>query len=125
MRRWDRAAPPEPAPMPTLFDHGLTPIPVATPPSDSIDAAFDAFHTANPWVCAALVDLAVDLHARGRERVGMKMLFEVLRWQHAIATVDAASDFKLNNSYTSRYARLIMDTVPSLDGIFETRRLTS
>jgi hypothetical protein len=125
MSRFDRPHRPEVPPPPSLFDHGLAPTPVAVPASDSIDAAFDAFHTANPWVYKALVSLALDMHVRGRQRVGIGMLFEVLRWQHALATVDDASEFKLNNNYRSRYARLIMATVPALDGIFETRKLTS
>jgi hypothetical protein len=34
-------------------------------------------------------------------------------------------DFKLNNNYHSRYARLIMEREPGLDGFFETRGLRS
>lgn len=111
---------------PTLFDHGLAPVPVAVlDVHESIEASFEAFHEANPWVYRALVELARDMHDRGRGRVGMKMLFEVLRWQHALATVDPSSEFKLNNNYHSRYARLIMDNEPDLAGLFETRKLTA
>jgi len=125
MNRYDTPARPEPPVFPNLFEHGLAPEPVAVPSSDSIESAFRAFHEVNPWVYTALVRLARDLHNRGRDRIGIGMLFEVLRWQHAIASTDQASDFKLNNNYRSRYARMIMRTEPDLDGIFELRRLTS
>ena len=54
------------------------------------------------------------------------MLFEVLRWEWIIRGLpDTAEEFKLNNNYTSRYARLIMESEPGLEGVFETRRLTT
>ena len=123
--RFDTPADTEPPAPPTLFEHGLAPEPVPQPPTDSIDAAFVAFHETNPWVYSALVRLARDMQQRGRDRIGIGMLFEVLRWQHALATVDQSSDFKLNNNYRSRYARLIMDTEPDLEGVFQLRQLTS
>ena len=51
------------------------------------------------------------------------MLFEVLRWNQFVETDDP--DFKLNNIYTSRYARLIMEAEHGLAGIFDTRDLRS
>lgn len=111
--------------MPTLFDDGLVPVFVPFVPTTSIEADFQAFHAANPWVYTALVRLARDLVERGHRRIGIGMLFEVLRWQWALATVDEASEFKLNNNYRSRYARMIMARNNSLDGVFETRTLTA
>jgi hypothetical protein len=52
----------------------------------------------------------------------MKMLFEVVRWEHALDT-SGSEGFRLNNSLTSRYARAIMAAHPDLDGLFETRVL--
>lgn len=92
------------------------------PRSGSIEEDFWAFHMANPQVYAGLVRLAREWRARrGSQRVGMKMLFEVLRWHVALTT--QGDVFKLNNNYTSYYARLIMDREPDLDGVFEIRRL--
>lgn len=102
----------------TLFDTA----PVFEPSTPTIGDAFEAFHTANPWVYDALVTLARDLRARGHERVGMKMLFEVLRWNWMLTT-SSPDGFKLNNNMTSRYARLIMDNEPDLAGVFELREL--
>ena len=91
----------------------------------SIQEKFEAFHEANPWVFSALVGMTRELVSRGRRRVGMKMLFEVLRWQYYRDTDDPSSDFKLNNNYHSRYARLIGQTYPELAGVFELREMKS
>jgi hypothetical protein len=87
-----------------------------------IQEDFEQFHRRNPWVYGALRELTADLVQRGRRRIGVGMLFEVLRWQVARGTFDAASDFKLNNNYRSRYARLLDIEFP---GVFEMRELKS
>ncbi len=93
--------------------------------SDTIQSNFDRFHGAHPDVYRQLVDLTRQAKQAGRKRIGMKMLFEVLRWQRILDPTlpDPLEDFKLNNSYTSRYSRLVMDNNPDLDGMFELREL--
>lgn len=91
----------------------------------SIQERFEEFHALNPWVYHRLVVLARDLKRRGRRKLGIGMLWEVLRWQAYAATVDPSSDFKLNDHYRSRYARLIADREPDLADAFETRLLRS
>ena len=59
--------------------------------------------------------------AHGETRVGVKALFERLRWSYNRATV--GDSWRLNNSYTSRYARLIAAERPDLAPLFETRKL--
>jgi len=108
---------------PTLFP--LEPIVVPDARGGTIQERFDAFDRANPWIYNALVELSRELLGSGKDRIGMKMLFEVLRWEYLKRTTDEASDFKLSNSYTSRYARRIMAQEHELDGIFETRPLVS
>lgn len=92
------------------------------PRNGSIEADFWLFHSENPQVYEALARLAREWKVRrpGR-RLGIKMLFEVLRWQVAMST--SGDDFKLNNSYHSYYARLLMDRERDLEGLFELRRL--
>lgn len=120
--RHDYPAPP-PDPAPTLFDG---PPPTVVPvQADTIGEAFDLFHTANPWVYTALVRLARELRAQGRTRIGIGMLFEVLRWHWVRGTIDVASDFVLNNNYRSRYARLIAAQEDDLADVFEFRKLTA
>ena len=97
----------------TLFPH--------TPNSQplTIQERFEAFHKSNPHVYNELCNLARQLKARGRERYGIKSLFEALRWHKAMQTSD--EEFKLNNNFTAFYARLLMAQEPELDGFFEVR----
>lgn len=104
---------------PTLFDSLDDPAP-ATDARD-LDAAFAAHHAAHPEVYAALVRLARQARARGHDRIGIGMLWEVLRWETTIG--DPAGEYRLNNDLRSRYARLIMDQEADLAGVFETRGL--
>lgn len=86
----------------------------------SIDEAFAAFHAENPHVYAELKMLAMRARRRGASRIGIGMLFEVLRWRRTLRT--DGEDFKLNNNYRSRYARML-NAEPELAGCFETREL--
>lgn len=88
----------------------------------TLDAQFEEFHKNNPEVYEELVRLARQMKARGHKRIGIKMLWEVLRWERAMKTTDQ-TEWKLNNNYTSRYARLIMEKEPDLKGFFVTRGL--
>jgi hypothetical protein len=93
---------------------------VAAHREQTIDAMFDRFHAANPHVYDELKKLAMRARRAGANRIGVKMLFEVLRWRHTLRT--HGDDFKLNNNFHSRYARLLMNE-PGLEGCFETRTL--
>ncbi len=88
---------------------------------DELDAAFYQFHQTNPHVYRRLVQMTYQAQQAGRQRVGVKMMFEVLRWEHTIST--SGDDFKLNNNLASRYARFIMRHNSALDGMFATRGL--
>lgn len=88
----------------------------------TIERDFWRFHQANPFVYERLVQLAREwVQRRGKRKVGIGMLFEVLRWEVALRT--SGEDFKLNNNYRALYARLIMARNPDLVGVFGTRRL--
>lgn len=90
----------------------------------TLEEQFAAFHEANPHVYTELRKMALAMVQRGYRRIGVKMLFEVLRYRHAMTTSDPSSEFKLNNNYTSFYARLLMCNEPALDGAFELRTQT-
>ena len=97
-----------------------------TPPkpvfADSIQTKFEEFHAKHPGVYEALVSLAYEAQDAGRKRVGMAQLFEVLRWQMMSWT---DGDYKLNNNFRSRYARLIMRQEETLSDMFEIRSLSA
>ena len=91
---------------------------------ESIDRRFQEFHVRNPRVYETLVKLAREAKAEGRHRIGIKMLWEVVRWNLS-RDLPYDEPFKLPNDYHSRYARLIMAQEPDLAGIFAVRELRS
>ncbi len=92
-------------------------------PQDKIQTQFLKFHTNNPGIYTDLVELARKAKKSGRSTYGIEVFFSLLRWEYEIA--NTGESFKLNNSFTSRYARLIMEQEPDLKGFFTTRNLVS
>jgi len=90
---------------------------------DAIQRRFEAFHAANPHVYRLIVHRAREARAAGVQRVGMAAIFERIRWDRMISTGGHGIPFKLNDHFTSRYARLVMEQEPDLDGLFEVREL--
>lgn len=100
----------------TLFD-----LPTADQPP-SLDERFAKFHADNPAVYAELHRLCVELLRQGHTRLSIAMLWEHLRLRTLLGEFGAP--YRLNNSYRSRMARLLMESDPRLAGVFETRQLT-
>lgn len=95
--------------------------PIAEVKGDSIPARFKRFHAANPHVYGALVHLARQYRQRrGDGKIGIGMLYEVLRWNYYMTT-DSEDDYKLSNDFRACYARKIMAEEPDLKGIFQTK----
>ncbi len=90
---------------------------------DTIQARFQVYHDAHPEVYEYLLQLAQDLYSRGFRHYGIGALFEKVRWHFSVEK--GLEDFRLNNNYRSRYARLMMEREPELDGFFELRELKS
>ena len=99
---------------PTLFD--------TLEGRDTIQRRFEKFHAENPEVYRMLVNLARKVKAAGREKYGIKSLFEQIRWHYTFnPKPEGVEEFKLSNDYTSRYSRLIMEREPDLVGFFNLR----
>lgn len=99
----------------------VRPVPAPVPvdsDAETLAERFEVFHAANPHVFQALRQMALRA-SRSGQRVGVKTLYEALRWHWLSST--AGDAFKLNNSFTAFYARLLMDAEPELAGYFETR----
>lgn len=83
-------------------------------------AKFAEYHAENPQVYAALKKFALQARRAGRDRLSINMLFERVRWEtRVVATGDT---FKMNNSFRSYYARLLIREEAELAGFFEIRR---
>lgn len=101
----------------TLFD-------VANLPHDATPRErFESFHAANPQVYDAIERMTSMMAVRGRKRIGMKMLFEVLRWNYYMTTTDPESEYRLNNNYTAYYAREIIKRHPEWASMFALREI--
>jgi hypothetical protein len=90
-------------------------------PEATLAERFEAFHALNPWVADELEELAVEALAFGEKRIGIKHFVEVLRWNYRRATT--GDEWRLNNNWTSRYARLLIERRPELAQVIETREL--
>ena len=85
------------------------------------DQAFHAFHRANPWVVRELEKIAWEMLRSGRKKIGIQACVEVFRWETRKHTI--SNDFKLNNNFCSRYARMILNRHPEWGQVFELRRI--
>lgn len=90
---------------------------------ESLEERFAAFDRANPQVYRLLARLALQMASLQR-RFGIKMLYERLRFEYALR-VAGDDQYKLNNDYTSRYARKLLQEYPQLGRWMETRTLRS
>jgi hypothetical protein len=100
-------------------------VPVVDSVESRRDREFSSFHGNNPQVYEELVHWTRNFKDAGRGRIGIRMVWEAVRWNKIMQTKDLSSDYKLNDHYHSRYARLIMQRERDLDGIFELRSLHS
>lgn len=94
--------------------------PVQLGDSPTLQAQFERFHEENPHVYGVLEGLAAKWLA-GHSKVGVGMLWEVMRWQLGVETSDVT--YRLNHNYRSRYARLLLADHPGWQGRIETRVL--
>ena len=90
---------------------------------ESIQERFERFHAENPDVYRRLRALVLDDVRRGIPVAGIDFYVNVLRWKIRIET--RGDEWKINNNFRSRYARLLMEQEPELRGKFETRTLQS
>ena len=82
---------------------------------------YKKFSTRNPHVYKLLVRMAREfIEETGAQRMGFRMLWEVLRWRfaRAVKTDDA---YLLNNNLQRFYVRDIIANEPDLATYFETR----
>lgn len=89
-------------------------------PTTPIEREFVGFHQQNPHIYAELERRALALHAKGLQRVGLKMIWEAMRY--AAIEAHGAGAWKLNNSLTALYARLLVARRPELEKVVELRQ---
>lgn len=86
-----------------------------------LESRFWRFHLENPDVFAMIWRLANEAKEAGREQYSMSAIFQRLRWYRQIEKKE--QDFKLNDGFSSRYARLLESLYPEFRGFFAKRSL--
>lgn len=90
---------------------------------ETIQQRFLAYHRANPQIYRLIVHYAREaMYSGHRTHYGISMIYERVRWHVNIET-RSEDEFKLNNDYRSRYARLVMEQEFDLADFFEIRKL--
>lgn len=93
----------------------------------SLQQRFEHFHDGHPEIYSEFRLIAHEIYAaRGGEgHYGAKAIMEVIRYHRVLSGRDRSEPFKINNSYISRYARLLIDEDKRFAHFFETRPLRS
>ena len=90
----------------------------------SIPEAFEDYHYDHPDIYIHFKKFAFDLIATGMKKISAKLIIERVRWEIYMGVTDTDC-FKINNVFTSYYARLFVDDYPEHQDKFEFRRLKS
>jgi hypothetical protein len=91
----------------------------------SIQTQFERFDQAHPEIYEEFRVIASDLLRRGRRHYGSKAILEVIRYHRILSGQDEHEPFKINNNYSSRYARKLIDEDKRFEQFFELRELRS
>lgn len=83
---------------------------------------FLAFHEANPHVYDLFERLALEAHARGKRKIGGRMLWERMRWEFFL-NIKGDEAPKLNDHLLPHFVRRLVDNHPELRESFELREL--
>lgn len=89
---------------------------------DITDRFFE-FHATNPMVYEFFCQFALRAIAQ-RRKVGAKALVERIRWELNFE-IQSDDEFKINNDFTSRYARKFVSDFPEYEKFIEIRQLKS
>lgn len=90
--------------------------------SKSSSERFKAWLARNSDIIEVYKKFAMQVKSAGYSRYGIAAITERVRWHYQFER-DVHEDFKINNNYRSRMARLLMEQYPELDGFFEIRKL--
>lgn len=99
-----------------------SPLQAELPFEGGIQARFERFHHEHPEVYRKIVRLAQFMKREGVRHSSIDYVYHILRWRVFLKTRKHYG-FKLNDHFTSRYARLIEEREPELKGFFSKRGL--
>lgn len=88
---------------------------------DRIQSDFEAFDAAHPEVYTHFKFFANTMLMKGFDHGSAKLIMERIRWEMGVEL--NRDPVKLNNNYSSRYARKFEAEFPHCDGFFRKRKL--
>lgn len=81
--------------------------------------AFQKYNESHPDIYSLFRLFSLQLKASGIYHYGAKAIMERIRWHFEVER--KSGEFKINNSYASCYARLLMNQDPYFKNFFSTR----
>lgn len=81
--------------------------------------SFLQYHKENPEIWNQFKKTTLEAIEKGFYNYGSKGIFEIIRWEQGGRI--KSDGFKLNNNYTSDYARKFMSEFPRYNGFFRLR----
>ncbi len=88
----------------------------------ALDEKFFKYHKDNPHVLELLLMYTRQVKEAGFDTYSLNTIMNRVRWHVNIETKDIEG-YKMNNNYSSRYARLIVLEAPEFEGFFNNREL--
>jgi hypothetical protein len=88
----------------------------------TIDDRFKDYIIANPRVFTLFCKYAEMVRAKGYHRYSADAIVHRIRWHENFETT-RTDEFKINDHYSSRLARLLIERDPTYEGFFELREL--
>lgn len=90
----------------------------------SIDSAFEKYHSQNPQVYDMFKEQVYRAIRLKREKFSANAIINWLRWEVAMR-IKTDDTYKINNNFSSRYARLFVKENPHYEHMFEFREIRS
>lgn len=91
---------------------------------DTIQQRFEAFDAAHPEVWHLFKRFADELRRAGRRHGSADQIIQRIRWETSV-NPEHDGGFKIDDRFSSRYARKLMDEYEWFRGFFHTRKLRS
>ena len=90
--------------------------------ADPIQVKFEKYNRDHPKVYEYFKRFAFEAIAAGQKEFSSDAILHRIRW---FVTIEQSpyEDYKINNNYSSRYARKFIEDFPQHAGFFKTRKL--